>query len=455
MLPVVHEHTHVIPKQEHPISRPRAGIRALRRVGLLLSVVTLQAAGCGRELMPTPTIWVDSNDDPFGKVPPPLRTSSVKVLYATDRDRAPTHEGLVDYGYGRSKSLAFGSCTVTIGRDLSWDDLVGESRLGRRSRRLELTVTSVHEMARFPEIPEPCMLVDTPQVTKDPKTEAAKEQARQTIREALRQSLSMTPRKEVFVFIHGVGNTFEYAAGTIAELWHFMGRIGVPVVYSWPAGYEKGMVQLYTYDRESGEFTVYHLKQFLRELAACPKLEKVHLISHSRGTDVLTTALRELNIEYTAAGKQTGKELKLGNLVLAAADLDFEVISQRLMAERIHLVPERIVVYVSQSDKAMSAADWLMASKGRLGQLRSSQLGEERERVLKATPRLEIVDVHLKGSGFGHSYFYENPAASSDLIRLLRDNCPAGTKNCRPLIRGADGIWDLYGDYGRSAARSD
>ena len=52
------------------------------------------------------------------------------------------------------------------------------------------------------------------------------------------------------------------------------------------------------------------------------------LIAHSRGTDVTTTALRELNIEYKAAGKETRKELKLGNLVLCAADLDIDVVSQ-------------------------------------------------------------------------------------------------------------------------------
>ena len=40
----------------------------------------------------------------------------------------------------------------------------------------------------------------------------------------------------------------------------------VPVAYSWPAG-SKGLIRGYTYDHDSSEFTVYHLKQMLHALA--------------------------------------------------------------------------------------------------------------------------------------------------------------------------------------------
>ena len=36
----------------------------------------------------------------------------------------------------------------------------------------------------------------------------------------------------------------------IAELWHFLGRQGVPILYTWPAGF--GGLRGYTRDRESG-----------------------------------------------------------------------------------------------------------------------------------------------------------------------------------------------------------
>ena len=105
--------------------------------------------------------------------------------------------------------------------------------------------------------------------------------------------LARTPVKDVYVFVHGYNNDFQNSVVTIAQLWHFLGRQGVPIAYSWPAGHG-GLLRGYTYDRESGVFTVYHLKQMLRVIAACPDVRKAHLIAHSRRTAVLTSALREL-----------------------------------------------------------------------------------------------------------------------------------------------------------------
>lgn len=53
-------------------------------------------------------------------------------------------------------------------------------------------------------------------------------------------------------------------------------------------------------------------------------MEKIHLASHSRGTDVLMTALRELIIEYRATGVDLRRRLKVDNVLLLAADIDLE-----------------------------------------------------------------------------------------------------------------------------------
>ena len=73
----------------------------------------------------------------------------------------------------------------------------------------------------------------------------------------------------------------------MAELWHFLGRIGVPIIYTWPAGYP-GLFG-YTYDRESSEFTVNHFRELLTLMAGFPEIEKINLIAHSRGTDIAVT----------------------------------------------------------------------------------------------------------------------------------------------------------------------
>ena len=45
-------------------------------------------------------------------------------------------------------------------------------------------------------------------------------------------------------------DSFEDAIFRIAELWHFLGREGVPIAYTWPAGHP-GLLRGYNYDRES------------------------------------------------------------------------------------------------------------------------------------------------------------------------------------------------------------
>jgi esterase/lipase superfamily enzyme len=265
------------------------------------------------------------------------------------------------------------------------------------------------------------------------------------VRQELRGRLALTSRKAVYVFIHGFNNTFEDAVYVIAELWHFLGRQGIPILYSWPAGYGGGL-RGYSRDRESGEFTIFHLKQFLRFLASTPELEEIHLIAHSRGTDVLTSALRELFIEARAAGKDPRRVFKLSNVVLAAADIDFEVVIQRLGAERVGMGIERLTIYVSKGDKAIGFSGCLFVSLRRLGQLRPEDLTEELSRELTRAPWVQIIDANVPTSFIGHAYFYAHPAVSADLVLLLRDNHPPGSPG-RPLRKHGPNFWQITKDY--------
>ena len=105
-----------------------------RRLPPFAVLVVLVLAGCqGRQLMPTPQLYIDAADDPFAHVAPALRTSEVEVLYVTDRKAVAGDGEQVEYGYERSASLAIGSCTVQIGKELDWETLVTKSRRAKRS----------------------------------------------------------------------------------------------------------------------------------------------------------------------------------------------------------------------------------------------------------------------------------------------------------------------------------
>jgi esterase/lipase superfamily enzyme len=204
-------------------------------LGLLLLAISL-LAGCSEpRLMPTPNVYVQAQANPFADVAPPLRTNTVDVLYATDRQPVPGDDGLLAYGYGRSPSLAVGSCVVEIGQDVSWDTLVEQSQESERTQRLPLHIRAITEQVRFPSTPMPFVLHNG-QPTVTLAVQAVYEHVAEQVRQDLRQRLALTSHKVAYVYVHGYNNTFEDGALVIAELWHFLGRQGVPILYTWPPG---------------------------------------------------------------------------------------------------------------------------------------------------------------------------------------------------------------------------
>ncbi len=406
------------------------------------------AGGCAKRLlMPTPNLYVTAKEDPFAEVAESRRTTSVDLLYVTDRNAKPSAEGTIEYGWGRSPSLAWGSAIVEIGRrGLSWDQLVKESRTAHRSMDVPLKMGTITELGRFEPTPTPVVRIDD-KVVEDPAAVKQRLELATVFFAELDRRLAETSRKEVYVLVHGYANTFENASFALAELWHFLGREGVPIVYTWPAG-SPGLLRGYNHDRESGEFSIFHLKQLFRALAIHPGVKGVNIISHSRGTDVNGSALRELFIENRAAGKDPREVLKIKNLVVAAPDMDFEVVTQRFTAERFALGIDRLTMYVSENDKALGIADWLFASKERLGQIDEEDLPPAFWKMAEVFQNTSIIRAEFKSSDPNrHSYFRTNPSCSSDVILLLRYGREPGAANGRPLEFVGPGFWLLKEGY--------
>jgi esterase/lipase superfamily enzyme len=432
--------------KEMPAVQLRAAIagRGPRMCWLMLCALGVTAAGCQRQLMPTPNLYSYMHDNAFDRVPAEFRNNHVDVLYVTDRLPSGTGKTGPTYGYGRSHALAFGSCTVEIGRDVSWDELVRASRTVKRSVSLPLAVKQVREIARCPEIPFPA-LEKGPPLVEDPAVLAEFAAVAQQLQDEIAARLAHSTKKDVYLYVHGFNNTFEDAVFTSAELWHFLGRQGVPICYTWPAG--RGLsASGYVYDSVSCEFTVFHLKQLLRALGRCPEIEKVHILAHSRGTDVASAALRELKLEYTHAETSVGAALKLGNVVLAAPDMDLDVVQERIGGERLAYAPERFTIYTSPADRALALADMLTLGIERLGQVQPSQLTPRLRKVVAMVP-VSYIEALVHTGYIGHSYFTDSPAVASDLILLLRDNCPPGADHGRPLNERITNFWELRDDY--------
>jgi esterase/lipase superfamily enzyme len=158
--------------------------------------------------MRTPNVYAQAPSNPFADVVPQLRTNTVDVLYATDRQPLPREDGRLAYGHGRSPSLAFGSCVVEIGENVSWATLVDQSRQSERTQKLPLRIRSITEQGRFPATPVP-LVPSNGQLKIDPAVQATRDQMAERVRQELRGRLALTSRKAVYVFIHGFNNTFE------------------------------------------------------------------------------------------------------------------------------------------------------------------------------------------------------------------------------------------------------
>ena len=405
------------------------------------------ASGCTPYLMATPRIYDRTEPDPFASVPPALQTPWVPILYATDRAPEETStESDRAYTFTRSRSIFFGEATVKFGLDLTWEELKAASRTGNRKDPVQMTLSQVVETGR---IPEPTFEVeqDGDKLRMVPSPRESQEMAEYLFNTMIQSRLAAAPRKDIFLFVHGYANTFQDATFTLAQVWHFLGRPGVPVAYSWPAG-SGGLLRGYTHDRESGEFTVFHLKQVLRLLSRAKGLDRLHVIAHSRGTDVFMTALRELFLEDGRRVKGDCFAGKLGSVVLAAPDIDFDVLASRIVTEGLLMVPDRMTIYVSESDRAIGMSNWLFTSLKRLGRLSSADLRPEALEKLKEFTHIEVIDARVHGFGsWGHDYFYSHPAVSSDLIMLLRDRKEAGAAGGRPLYRQDNSFWILENDY--------
>ena len=133
------------------------GIRPLAVVSLVWFLLAVPACK-GPTLPVTPNLY-SGGHDPFVGLPEAKRTAELEILYATDRKLTDHEDFEAAYGSERSTMLAVGRCTVTLGRDMDWNNLVEASLDPRVSDRVPLEVTSVRELVRFPSSVSPLVLI--------------------------------------------------------------------------------------------------------------------------------------------------------------------------------------------------------------------------------------------------------------------------------------------------------
>jgi esterase/lipase superfamily enzyme len=364
--------------------------------------------------------------------------------------------------------LAFGSTTVKFGDDIPWDALVAQSAMVTRTTEIDLTLGPTRELGRYPRIPY-AIDVTPAGITRAAAVVESHEMADRELQIEVARRLAVAPRKEVVMFVHGYANTFQDAALTMGQLCHFLGREFVCGIFTWPAGGKRGVFFGYDVDRESGEFAVEHLRKVIRTIADTPGLQRIHLLAHSRGTDVLVSAVSELGVEAYITQTTLERRFKIANIILLAPDIDADVAPTKIFkifsdpglpygttpAPRVTVPPPRglhLTLYVSPHDKALATSGWLFGSLARLGRVDVGWFSPEDFAQARMIQLFDVIQVQAANCFICHSYFVFDPRVSADIIAMVRYGLKPNDPD-RPLIEVNKPFWRIPTNEEADAAK--
>ena len=402
--------------------------------------------GCATENFTTLATSMSARPETKG-LARPGRQGDLSILYVTDRAPIVGPDGTLSYGSDRSRTMSFGSMGLAAADG------------GSSNSKTDLSIAETREIGRFPQTPYP--VVSTPNgYRRSPQVVADHQRAIAALQNELRKRLDETRRKEVVVFVHGYNNSFQDAALAMGNMCNALGRDFVCVLLSWPAGGAGGILFGYNVDRESGEFAVADVKKAIRAIGGTAGVRDLHLVAHSRGSDVLASAIQSLGLEAYATRTSLSDMLKVRNIVLFAPDIDIDVASSKIFTAASDpdlpygkkkqpngTFPQgglHLTVYSSSSDKALGLASTLFGSEARLGQV---SLDSDAAKAAMSPQIAGLSDfVQVKGNTdfFGHGYFLSDPKVGADLVALIRDGLRPGDPG-RPLEEIKRPFWRVPG----------
>ena len=216
--------------------------------------------------------------------------------------------------------------------------------------------------------------------------------------------------RRVLVFVHGFNNLYEEAVYRFAQIVHDSKADVVPVVFTWPS---RGSLFDYNYDKESTNYSRDALEDLLTQIARNPAVGEVTVMAHSMGTWLAVEALRQMAI-------RNGRiDPKIGNVILAAPDLDVDVFGQQYQS--FDGKAPHFTLFVSRDDRALTLSKRISGNVERLGHIDPS--AEPYRSQLEAAG-ITVLDLTKLKSGdpLNHGKFAESP----DVVRLIGDRLIAG-----------------------------
>jgi len=229
------------------------------------------------------------------------------------------------------------------------------------------------------------------------------------------------------VFVHGYNTSFKnalYRAAQIAASANYPGRV---YLFSWPSAAD---TMRYLSDMDMAERSEVHFSAFLRAIFRDPEIEKVDVVAHSMGAQILVRALSDMtDLFYSYPDK------KIRRAFFVAPDISAAVF-QRKVREVSWLV-DGITIYSSKYDVPLFWSRWLRNGPLRLGRV----IDGEKLRANLPAEKIEVIDASREGNicnlwGYSltdisnsHTYFGQEPVASN--LKQLLSNVVRGRSSKR------------------------
>jgi hypothetical protein len=407
--------------------------RALVAASLLLFLVACADGPYRVDLMPAPAVYQPGLLEPFGERADEVMRTRPGVFYATLRQAAGEADDRLFYNDERDQVLRLGRAkTRLVDGDMDWEEKKRISLSSERGRAYPIEVVEVEEFGileeSITEFLDPGLL---------PSDSAA---GGRRFAAEINEALARSRYKDILIYVHGYRVRFEDPVLVALELWHFLGYEGAVVAFSWPATESRWA---YFADTDTALASALGFRIFLNFLAEQTEARRIHVLGYSAGTRMVTAALHQLAL-MDPSGAIDGK---LGKVVLVGGEVDRQLLGSYLVDGLLDQV-EDLMVYVSETDQALSLANFLLF-RPRAGQMwEPGSLSPSVADYLRRNERLEVINVtpaEGAAAGNGHGYFRSSPWASSDILTALRYGLDAAE---RGLVREDNSPeWAFPPDY--------
>ncbi len=203
--------------------------------------------------------------------------------------------------------------------------------------------------------------------------------------------------RDVLLYVHGFNTGYDESRFRLAQI-ILDGRFGgVPVLFTWPS---TNNLLDYGAAKENATISRDALAKLIRQQTETPDVGRVHILAHSMGAWLTMEALRQDAI----AGSPALNE-KLGDVMLAAPDIDLSVFKQQLA----RLDPSHFFILVAANDRALSLSRTLAGDRPRLGALNPNNATDRT--VLEALG-VRVYDLTKEADIFiGHGAYADAPDA--------------------------------------------